>query len=78
MSRGKNKTPVILLNTLEIFDSISEAAAAYHLSVGNIIKCCNRVIQSCGKTETKEKMVWRYYDEKRKCLIEPEESCQKV
>lgn len=54
---------VVLLNTLEIFNSAIEAANKYHLSTSPLHRCCNHKSLSAGKDENRNKLVWRYYTE---------------
>lgn len=73
-NKGKNKggknhfaKKVICLNTMEIFDTTVEAAKAYNTK-DNLIQACCRV-KSKARTagvhpETKERLIWKYYDEK--------------
>jgi len=55
---------VVLLNTGEIFNSISLAAIKYNLNISSISKCCKHEFTFSGKfKDTGEKLVWAYYDE---------------
>lgn len=65
-NKGKkawNKTAIICLNTLEIFDSIKEASTFYNLQTANIHKNINKKINSCGRSKDGKPLVWRYYAE---------------
>ena len=52
---------VVLLNTLEIFNSIKEASERFSIFNGNITCCCKkeRKYTGCGE----ERYVWVYYEE---------------
>lgn len=50
---------IVLLNNLEIFDSIRLAEIKYNIS--GIVRCCKKINKYCGIYENGEKMVWRYY-----------------
>lgn len=58
---------VILLNTKEIFDSLSGGCRVYGVPIANVAKVCQKQRAYAGvHPETKEPMVWRYiedYDE---------------
>ena len=59
-----NSTKVVLLNTLEIFDTMTEGANKYNISSSNNISlCCSKSIKSCGKDENGTPLVWRYYED---------------
>lgn len=65
-NRGKdawNKTKVVCLNTLEIFNSIHEAGEKYNISYKNIQKNLQFKINSCGRLANGERIVWRYYSD---------------
>ena len=58
---------VILLNTNEIFSSITEGAKEYNINQGNISQCCNKKLKSAGKHPvTGEKLIWMFYSEYNK------------
>ena len=58
---------VILLNTNEIFPSITEGAKEYNINQGNISQCCNKKLKSAGKHPvTGEKLIWMFYSEYNK------------
>lgn len=64
----KDKHPqakkVICITTGEIFNCMIEAAEKYNISYTNISHCCRGKHHTAGKhPKTKEKLVWRYYDE---------------
>ena len=61
----KNKRKVICINTLEIFDSIRDAAKKYQCSEANISKCCTGERNYCGKLEDGTKIQWSYYEENK-------------
>lgn len=54
---------VVLLNTLEIFNSAIEAANKYNLTTSPLHRCCNHKSLSAGKDKDRNKLVWRYYTE---------------
>lgn len=67
-----NAVKVVCLNTLEIFDSSSEAGRKYNINRSNILCCCknNRYsrgkINNCkyaGKLSDGTPLVWRYYED---------------
>lgn len=61
-NKGKdnsNSTPVILLNTLETFECISDASKKYNISTSVIILCCQNEYYHGGKFNG-EKLVWMY------------------
>ena len=64
---GKNNprsTCVVLLNTGEVFDCISEAAKKYNVKKSNISACCLKKVKCAGKhPDTGEKLVWLYYSD---------------
>ena len=53
---------VICLNTLEIFDSISEASEKYGNRAG-ITNCCKGIYNSSGTLSDFTPLVWRYYED---------------
>lgn len=62
-----NSRKIILLNTMEIFNTINIASLKYGISKDAIQQCCS---QSFSKTKTagilegtSERMVWAYYEE---------------
>jgi hypothetical protein len=58
------KTPVICLNTLEVFDSAKDAMRKYMISEkgSGIARACKGERGTCGKHPiTKEKLSWMYY-----------------
>lgn len=56
---------IILLNTNEVFGSISDGAKKYGIkNTTHITNCCTGKRNSCGKhPETNEKLIWRYFEE---------------
>jgi len=61
-----NGVKIICLTTGEIFGSVKEAANRYNIRSGNISSCCNEVNRqkTSGKhPDTREPLVWMYYDE---------------
>lgn len=60
----QDRCPVILLNTKEVFGSITEAATAYNLSATNLSAVCNGLNKYCGLHPiTNEPLVWRFVKE---------------
>ena len=57
---------VVLLNTLEIFDNLIEAADAYNISSSSIGQCCRKKTLSAGKDEYGNKLYWMYLNEYNK------------
>lgn len=61
---GANNTSsksVVLLNTGDVFDCISEACKAYGISPSLMSRVCRGNGKSCG-TLNGEKLVWKFYD----------------
>ena len=55
-------TRVILLNTNEVFLTITEGAIKYNVQKSNITNCCKGKLKSAGKHPiTGEKLIWIYY-----------------
>lgn len=54
---------VICINTLEIFDTIRQAAKKYNLNEENVSKCCHGRRNYCGKFEDGTFIQWAFYDE---------------
>ena len=54
---------IILLNTLEIFNSMKEGAKKYNVEDNNISRCCNGNRKSCGKLSDGTKLVWMFYQD---------------
>lgn len=55
---------VICITTNKIFNCIKDGADYYGCERRNISYCCNGKLKSCGKHPvTKQKLVWKYYDE---------------
>ena len=55
---------VILLNTLEVFHSLKDAAYKYPQSdISAISRCCNNERNFAGKDENGEPLVWMWYDQ---------------
>ena len=59
----KNNVKVICLNTLEIFNSLNEAADKYNILYVCISSCCRKISKSAGKLPDGTKLKWMYYDE---------------
>ena len=55
---------VVLLNTKEVFDSLSDGYRAYNVPVANIAKVCQKQRTYAGiHPETGEPLVWRYIED---------------
>jgi len=55
---------IICLTTGEIFNSLIEAEKTFNIFKGGVLKCCKNKIHSAGvHPDTKEKLVWMYYNE---------------
>lgn len=53
---------VILLNSGEIFESITSAGKKYNVDISSIIRCCKGETKSAGKDPiTHGKLIWNYY-----------------
>ena len=61
-SKAKNKKKILCITTNEIFDSISDAAKKYNLSVQNISRACQGKNRYCGKYN-EQKLYWSLIDE---------------
>ncbi len=63
---------VMCLNTMEIFDSVSDAGREMGCEASNISKCCKGKAKSAGKHPvTKEHLRWKFYTEDIESMIEP-------
>lgn len=59
-----NSKKVICLTTLEIFDSMSDAARKYeNAHMANISRCCKGITKTCGKLPDGTKLKWMYYED---------------
>ena len=68
-------TPVICLNTLEVFDCMVTAGIAYNVSHHHIGSCCRGKIKSIGRHPvTGEPLMWEFYDETKKYQIKEYET----
>lgn len=66
---------IICLTTGEIFNSITQASLTYDIQDSDIGSCCRNKLFSAGRhPETKEEMVWQYYDEYELGIVKPEKS----
>lgn len=66
--------PVICLNTLEIFESITEARNKYNIS--DISSCCSGKLYSAGRHPvTNEELVWQYLSDYENGVIPKEKEC---
>lgn len=66
LNKGGNNVQakkVILLNNLEIFDTVTDASKRYNTSVTHISRCCKEKLKSSDKDKDGNKLVWKYYDD---------------
>lgn len=64
-------TPVICLNTLEIFDCMVSAGITYGISHHHIGSCCHGKIKSIGRHPiTGEPLLWEFYDKNKEYSIQ--------
>ncbi|WP_107602627.1 GIY-YIG nuclease family protein [Clostridioides difficile] len=62
--KNPRATKVVCLNTKEVFDTLKQAGEKYNIEKGNLSSTCKKEYLSAGKhPETKEPLVWRYYEE---------------
>ena len=54
---------IICLNTLEVFDTITEASIKLNINLESICVCCQNKHLSSGKTKEGIKLVWCYYED---------------
>ncbi|WP_277232995.1 hypothetical protein [Romboutsia timonensis] len=68
-SNGKidRRKKIVLLNSLEVFETIKDASLKYNLDSSGITKNCKGKYDYYGTLKNKEKAVWVYYDE-YKCM----------
>lgn len=60
----REKHKVILLNTEEVFSSISDASRKYHVSIADISRTCLRKSKYAGfDYTTRIPLVWRYFED---------------
>lgn len=59
-------TKVILLNTMEIFNTMREAADKYGLIPETIGECCRGRTKTSGCNDDGDRLVWRYYTDGEK------------
>lgn len=57
------KKKVILLNTMEIFESIKKASKKYNVKHNGISSCCNKKRDHAGQMNKNEWMVWRFLED---------------
>lgn len=63
-STDENKRKVICINTLEIFDSVKEAAKSCGRDGSTMTNTCqSNLTRSCGVDNNGGKLFWMYYDE---------------
>ena len=65
-------TPIVLVNTMEVFNTLREANEKYGVLPQNIYACCNYLQKSAGKDKNGKKLLWRYADELDVVLDEEE------
>lgn len=59
-----NSKKIILINTLEVFRSLRDAALRYpQADMSAISRCCNYERRSAGKDENGEPLVWMWYED---------------
>ena len=58
-----NSKKIICLNTGKIYPSSLEAERQTGVAHSSIIKCCRGKLKSAGKSETGERLIWKYYEE---------------
>ena len=61
--KRSNQKPVICLNDLSIFESMSEAGINKNVPPSKISMCCNKLRKSAGHDEKLGKLIWEFYDE---------------
>jgi group I intron endonuclease len=54
---------IILLNTMEIFDTIKEASIKYNINHADISSCCKGKFNYIGRLENGTRLVWAYYED---------------
>lgn len=55
---------VICLNTLKIYDSITQASIDNNnIAISGISQCCNGKQKTCGKSNIGEKLKWQFYED---------------
>lgn len=59
----ENRSPVVLLNTNEVFLSLVDAANKYNVDANNISGACRNTILSAGKDKKGNPLVWVYYED---------------
>lgn len=61
---NKRRKKVVCLNTKDVFESISDAKRKFILKGDGISDCCKGNLKTSGiHPVTKEKLVWRYYED---------------
>ena len=66
-SYGKryNQRPVICLNDLSIFESMTDAGIKKNVHPSKISMCCNKLRNCAGQDENLGKLLWEFYDENK-------------
>ena len=64
------KAKVICLNTMEIFNSITEASKKYYVNFSSISACCSGKVYTAG-TLNNESLRWEYYEVGKEYTHEP-------
>lgn len=57
---GIGKKSVLLVNTGEVFDSVTDASIAYNITPTEVSRCCHNRQKSAGKDKNGEKLVWKF------------------
>lgn len=58
-----NSKKVICLNTLEIFESATDASKIKNVNHSKLCMCCRGERTSCGKNENGEFLTWMFYED---------------
>ena len=53
---------VMLINTGETFNTVTEASRKYSIPYSNIVRCCRGEYKSAGKNKDGNKLIWEYLD----------------
>lgn len=53
---------VMLINTGETFNTVTEAGRKYGVYYGSIVRCCRGRLKSAGKDKDGNKLIWKYLD----------------
>ena len=66
---------VILLNTLEVFDTCSDAANTYGCNDNSIRSCCYGLNHSAGMNDNCEPLIWAFYED---YINDPDKTMEKM